>query len=148
MLEFLKHYRGFKLIVSRSAGGFIGFAHAPAGCGFIPKRIDEAFSAPEASEKEVATKLYVLIDTALETNTGIYLEQIIANHKQRLADRNIAYTGVTAGINEPRKLPQSCRACGYTLGGAWSSGFDCECNTCGWVVCPQCATCGCGITKT
>lgn len=79
----------------------------------------------------------ILRESILGQYEDFLAHEIEINHKNRLEELGIKYTGTS--VSSKRHRATHCYNCKNNL----DNSIDIECNTCGWILC-SCGACGCG----
>lgn len=111
-----------------------------------PERVVLWLSAEERFERYYRdmVKRYLEIERdpkarslALDRYVRFQSREVETNHRNRLANLGVPYSGVSVSAKHSRLT--HCYDCKNYL----DSSIDIECNTCGWILC-RCGACGCG----
>lgn len=126
-------YKDFSLIAAFHKGQFQGRAWAR-----LPGLAN--LSAVGTSVPDVLEKLKALASAEVGRRTRALRETLPERHRQFIEGRRVEYKGLRP-ITRTHRVSH-CYNCNATVDNA----VDLECITCGWIVCTECAACGCGYT--
>ncbi|HEV8552724.1 MAG TPA: hypothetical protein VGR65_04960 [Casimicrobiaceae bacterium] len=125
-----EYYKGFQLVAKFYRGRYQGRAwHVITG---------KNFPADGAGLNDVVANLKLAVDTDVAANLFFYQERVSQKHIEYLA--KLAKPDRGRGSISRYRRDNSCYSCRCPV----SNAFDLECRACGWIVCSQCAACGCG----
>ena len=126
-------YKEFHLITALFKGQFQGRAWA--------KREGlENLSVIGSSITDVLEKLKSAANTEIKRRSMALRETLPHRHQQFLEKRKIEYKGFRS-ITRTYRISHC-----YNCKSAVDSAVDFECVVCGWIVCNECAACGCGYS--
>lgn len=129
-LEHIENYIGYKIVAKFHRGEFRGVAWPPVG--------SVKHSVSSGSIADVVAFLKELIDDLTPEQRVIRMQALVEKHRSFMDGQGVPYL-------HPRSISKMHRAnhC-YMCGAAVNSALDLECSACDWIVCSNCAACGCG----
>lgn len=126
-------YKDFALIAAFNKGQFQGRAWAK-----LPGL--ENLSAVGTSVPNVVEKLKALATAEVRRRSRVLRETLPERHRQFIEGRRVEFKGLRP-ITRTHRVSH-CYVCKTIVDNA----VDLECISCGWIVCTECAACGCGYT--
>ena len=125
-------YRGFMVITGFRAGKCEGAA--------FNKLLKRSFHAKGTTAAEALKMIEQMIDADVGDNIEKYRNVLIEAHAAFIRSVGKKYQGV-------RSAPQGRRVnhC-YSCRARVDNSYDLECSACNWIVCSNCAACGCGYS--
>lgn len=123
------YFHGYELITGKISDSYDGRAYH-----WFAKRI-ETRGHPSEESAQAALKQQVLEDVA--KNQSTYIQKISEKHEERMRNGNKPYSGWTVSDFFARE--NHCFECKRPV----SNLYDIVCRSCKWIVCNNCAACGC-----
>ena len=124
------YYKSFTIISAFYKGEFRATAH---------HKFTNRLEVRKAVDiKNALQRIHEQIDSYLAKNEDAIRAHIIEQHKKFIQSNKYDYTGVRK-ITIFRRV-NHCYSCKRPVDNA----YDLECNSCSWIVCSYCGSCGCG----
>jgi len=125
-----EYYKGFQIVTAFYKGEYQSRGHHKFANKLEAKQCNGISDAIEKIKKKV--------DEEVNANIENIQKSIIENHKQVMIDSGRNYLGVRS-ITSFRRI-NNCYSCKRSVDNA----YDIECAACGWIICSNCSSCGCG----
>ena len=125
-----EYYKGFQIIAAFYQGEYQSQGHHKFAAKLEAKKFDGISDA--------ITKMKKIIDAELDINIVNIQRGVVEQHKQVMLEAGRKYLGV--GSIALYNRVSHCYECKRPV----DNTYDLECVACGWIICSNCVSCGCG----